>query len=181
YFSIIDLYSAYFQMKLKASDRHKAAMISPDGIMIQPIYCPFGIKTLPSHFTQLMQIVLRNWLHGATICYTKSTTATTSDTTEWTGTFESNGVQEEITIINYSDDTLLASKTVRGMLSLIDLVLTRFEEVGLTIKVTKSEFMCQKVQMLGHIVTPDSIAPTPDKIRAIKELPTIKTLKQLRS
>src|SRR5437667_11768507 len=88
---------------------------------------------------------------------------------------------QQLTVINYLDDTLLASNTVQGMLNLIDAVLTRFEEVGLTIKVTKSEFMCQKVQMLGHIVTPESIEPAPGKVKAVKDFPPITTLKQLRS
>ena len=45
----------------------------------------------------------------------------------------------------------------------------------------KSSFFKQRVEYLGHVVTPEGIIPNPDKVRVVQEFPTPTNLKELRS
>ena len=45
----------------------------------------------------------------------------------------------------------------------------------------KCSFFKQRVEYLGHVVTPEGISPNPDKVRVVQEFPTPTNLKELRS
>ena len=46
---------------------------------------------------------------------------------------------------------------------------------------TMFSFVKQRVEYLGHVVTPEGISPNPDKVRVVQEYPTPTNLKELRS
>ena len=45
----------------------------------------------------------------------------------------------------------------------------------------KCSFVKQRVEYLGHVITPEGISPNPDKLRVVQEFPTPINLKELRS
>ena len=45
----------------------------------------------------------------------------------------------------------------------------------------KWSFVKQRVEYLGHVITPEGISPDPDKVRVVQEFPTTINLKELRS
>ena len=45
----------------------------------------------------------------------------------------------------------------------------------------KCSFVKQRVEYLGHVITPEGISPNPDKVRVVQEFPTPINLKELRS
>ena len=55
------------------------------------------------------------------------------------------------------------------------------QAAGLTIKPSKVQFGPREGKYLGHILTADGIRIGEDRIKAIVDLPTPKTIKQLRS
>ncbi|PIK56258.1 hypothetical protein BSL78_06841 [Apostichopus japonicus] len=63
----------------------------------------------------------------------------------------------------------------------LELVLERLHQNGLKIKVSKCEFFRPEVKYLGHRITKDGVKADPDKIEAVKNWPTPKFVKELRS
>ena len=57
----------------------------------------------------------------------------------------------------------------------------KLEKAGMRISPTKSKFFKTKVSFLGFMVTTDGIRTCPEKVKAILEFETPKSLKSLRS
>jgi hypothetical protein len=81
----------------------------------------------------------------------------------------------------YIDDIACFSDDFSSHLSLIDTVLHRLRETGLTINPRKCEWEFQETDFLGHWLTPIGIKPWLKKIEAVLHMPPPKTLKQLRT
>jgi hypothetical protein len=58
YFSTLDMKSGYHQIKVADADQHKTAFVTP-WACYEFLVVPFGIKTAPSHFMKVMELVLR--------------------------------------------------------------------------------------------------------------------------
>jgi hypothetical protein len=61
YFTAIDLLAGFYNLKIRAEDRHKTAFSTPDGHW-EFIRLPMGLKNSPSIFQRLMNIVLTGCL-----------------------------------------------------------------------------------------------------------------------
>lgn len=57
----------------------------------------------------------------------------------------------------------------------------RLQEAGLKIQSDKSKFLCESVEFLGHIFTPDRIKPHSKKISALRKVSVPKTAKEIKS
>ena len=57
-------------------------------------------------------------------------------------------------------------------------VLRRLCDVNVKLNPKKCSFVKQRVEYLGHVVTPEGISPNPDKVRVIQEFPTPTKLKE---
>src|SRR3989337_2791497 len=68
YFTVIDLASAYWQVKLRKQDRHKTAFITAQGLY-QFIVMPFGLNNAPATFQRLMNGILRDYLRKFCLVY----------------------------------------------------------------------------------------------------------------
>jgi hypothetical protein len=66
YFSTIDMYSGFWQVKIAPEDKMKTAFSTPSG-HYQFQRLPYGLSNSPSSFQRLMDVVLRN-LTGE-LCY----------------------------------------------------------------------------------------------------------------
>ena len=62
YFSTLDLYSGYWQVKMDPKDIDKTAFVTPQGLF-HITFMPFGLCNAPTTFERLMQLVLSglNW------------------------------------------------------------------------------------------------------------------------
>ena len=90
------------------------------------------------------------------------------------------GLNFEICLL-YIDDVIVYSKDFNDHLSHLDSVLQRLKNAGLKVSAKKCNFFQDKVTFLGHIVSQDGISTSPDKIAAVKDWPTPKTVTDVRS
>lgn len=80
----------------------------------------------------------------------------------------------------YLDDLLVVSPTFERHLEVLMEVSKCLRNSGLTINVEKSKFCVTEVRYLGHVVGNGVIQTDPDKIAAITEFPTPRSVKQVR-
>ena len=81
----------------------------------------------------------------------------------------------------YLDDILVYSKTFEDHLSHLRQVFDRLHHANLKLKPSKCKFACPKVKYLGHVVSPEGIAPDDDKIAAVRDFPRPHSVKTVRS
>ena len=81
----------------------------------------------------------------------------------------------------YLDDVLVYSRTFSDHLDHLCLVFDRFREAGLKLKPKKCHFGQKSVKFLGHVISKDGVQPDPDKIKAIKEYPVPRRVKDVRA
>jgi Reverse transcriptase (RNA-dependent DNA polymerase). len=81
----------------------------------------------------------------------------------------------------FMDDLAIFTKgTWEEHLAHVDLVLTRLNAADFSIKPKKCHFAVQRVEYLGHFITPNGIEPQPQKVSAILQIASPQTPKQLR-
>ena len=81
----------------------------------------------------------------------------------------------------YIDDIIIFSKSVDEHLDHLEEVFRRLRDANVKLNPKKCSFVKQRVEYLGHVVTPEGISPNPDKVRVVQEYPTPTNLKELRS
>ena len=81
----------------------------------------------------------------------------------------------------YLDDVIVFAKTQRELLERLDKIFTRLSQYGLKIKPSKCVLFRTKIEFLGHLITPNGVEPLPDKVKAIKEWPTPRCLRDVRA
>ena len=81
----------------------------------------------------------------------------------------------------YTDDVIECSATWKAHLRLLEDMFGTLQTAGLTLKPSKIHFRPKKVQYLGHVLSADGIRMGEDRIKAISELKTSTTIKELRS
>ena len=81
----------------------------------------------------------------------------------------------------YLDDIIVFSKTVEEHMVHLELVFERLRRATLKLNREKCYFMKEKVIYLGHVINQDGLFPCEDKVKAIKDFPIPKTVKQLQS
>ena len=82
--------------------------------------------------------------------------------------------------INYLDDIIIYSKTFDEHMKLLNGILSVLNEYGIKLKLPKCSFATESVQYLGHVISHNSVHPSPDKIDAIQRFPRPLSLRQLR-
>ena len=81
----------------------------------------------------------------------------------------------------YLDDLLIVSKSITEHMEHLKRVLIRLGEANLKLKPEKCRFLQQKIEYLGHTLTADGVCPNDGKIRAMKEFPRPRTVKEVKS
>ena len=74
-------------------------------------------------------------------------------------------------VLVYIDDLIVFSKSVEQHMLDLSVVFQRLREAGLTLKPKKCELFAKSVKYLGHVVSAKGMAPDPDKVRAIRDMP----------
>ena len=84
-------------------------------------------------------------------------------------------------MVVYFDDILIYSKSNKEHLSHLREVLGVLEKSKLYVNLKKCSFMTKKLLFLGFVVSGDGIQVDEEKIKAIREWPTLKTVTEVRS
>jgi len=84
-------------------------------------------------------------------------------------------------VLVYMDDLLIYSKSENDTLATINEVLKRFNDFGLKVNLSKSEFVKTKINYLGYEVSPTGWRPTRSKILAIQKMEAPKSTKDCRA
>ena len=79
----------------------------------------------------------------------------------------------------YLDDITIYSKSFDEHIEHIKLVANALKQANLKIKPSKCKWVCNKINILGHVVSGGTVAMDLDKIKAIEQRVPPKTLKQL--
>jgi hypothetical protein len=80
-------------------------------------------------------------------------------------------------------DVIIIGSTFQGHLHLLNLrkVFERFQEACLKLNPGKCHLLQKEVKYLGHIVSPEGISTDPEKLKAVREWPTLKDKHGIRS
>ena len=81
----------------------------------------------------------------------------------------------------YLDDILVFSKTEEEHLQHVQIALEKLRKAKLYARLHKCEFFKTRVEYLGFDVSAQGVQPSPDKVKAVVEWPTPKTVKDVRS
>lgn len=81
----------------------------------------------------------------------------------------------------YLDDLVLVSRSFKEHLKLLEEVFSKLREAGLRLNPAKCYFCKKELKYLGHIVNQQGIQTDPEKLSAINQFPTPKTVRQVRS
>ena len=81
----------------------------------------------------------------------------------------------------YIDDILVTGASEQEHLQTLDEVLTRLGEAGLKLKRSKCFFLQMSEEYLGHNISAEGLRPTQEKVCALTEAPSPKSVSQLQS
>lgn len=81
--------------------------------------------------------------------------------------------------VAYLDDILITGSTIEEHLSILDMVLTRLSNFGFRCNPEKCSFLNKKVSYLGFVIDENGIHPDPDRVSAIRRMPTPRNIKEL--
>lgn len=90
------------------------------------------------------------------------------------------GLQWKVALL-YLDDVIVFSSTTEQQLERLKLVFDRIREANLQLKPKKCHLFQKEVSFLGHRVSAEGVATEEDKVKAVKEWPTPKSAKAIRS
>ena len=90
------------------------------------------------------------------------------------------GLQGERCFV-YLDDIVVFASSLQEHEQKLTEVFDRLRQHGLKIQPDKCEFLRKEVGYLGHIISSDGVKPNPDKVQAVKDFPTPKSCKDIKS
>ena len=90
-----------------------------------------------------------------------------------------NGIEWD-GVLAYLDDIIVYARTFDEHLRNLDLVLSRLELHGLTLKPSKCTLFKSEVKFLGHIVSKSGVSCDPEKVACVSNWPIPKSLKEVR-
>ena len=84
-------------------------------------------------------------------------------------------------VVVYLDDIVISGSTEESHLAALDEVLSRLDQAGLRVKVSKCEFMKQSVTYLGHKIDANGLDCLTERLRAIRDAPRPTLVTELKS
>ena len=79
----------------------------------------------------------------------------------------------------FVDDVCEFSPTCKGMLEVIRAVLQIFREAQLQMRIDKCKFGYREVDLIGHHISGDGVAPIADNVKAVLDYPELTNLSEL--
>ena len=84
-------------------------------------------------------------------------------------------------LVLYMDDVTVYGATVSQVFERLDLLFARLASTGLTLKPKKCTLFCCQIEFLGHVISASGMHTQSDKIARVRNWPTPRTQKQVRS
>ncbi|GJY45451.1 reverse transcriptase domain-containing protein [Tanacetum coccineum] len=81
----------------------------------------------------------------------------------------------------YVDDLVIKSHTEAEMLRDIDETFRMLRKINIKLNLKKCTFGAVEGMFLGYTITPEGIKPCPDKAKAVLQLPSLRTIKEVQS
>jgi hypothetical protein len=81
----------------------------------------------------------------------------------------------------FIDDVIIFSSTAEEHALRLENVLRRFDEANLQLHPGKCVFAQSQVTYLGHVLSERGISVSPEKVKAVREYPTPRNVKDVRS
>ena len=81
----------------------------------------------------------------------------------------------------YLDDLIVVSPDVDTHLQILETVLSKLTEAGLTLNPHKCVFLRRRISFLGHVVDADGIHTSDSKVKAVRNFPTPRSTDNVRS
>jgi hypothetical protein len=160
FFISLDAASGYHQVLVRECDQDKLAWFSPDDEKYTWGVMPFGPRNAPGFYTCLMHIL----------------------SAEWRALFKSRYPDAKHTgdrvII---DDILLYAVVVQELLAYLECVLEICQKYRLSLKLTKCDFLKERVEYVGHDLTSEGNCPSKSKFDMITDWPLPATGQALHS
>ena len=85
------------------------------------------------------------------------------------------------TKLDLSHDILITGETESDHLQSLEEVLNRLVKAGLRVKKHKCKFMAPSVTYLGYVIDAEGLHPLPDKVQAVQQAPTPRSVTELKS
>lgn len=83
--------------------------------------------------------------------------------------------------ILFVDDILTFSKTFDEHIKYLDIIFNKLSDAGMTLNLEKSKLLTSEVEFLGFKLSNEGLTKTDTKVKAIKDFPSPKNAKQLKS
>lgn len=153
-FSSLDFSAGYWQVPLHPAVRKFTAFVF-EGRTYQFCVVPFGLNISNTAFGKALEAVLN---------------------------IRVNDPDDNLDDLHiYVDDVLISSTSFDEHLIRLAILFKKISLSGMTLKLSKCEFLRQKIKFLGHIVTPLGMSMDPSKLQAIRDFPQPRNKKELQS
>jgi hypothetical protein len=161
FFIALDNKTGYHQVLVREKDQEKLAFFGPD----DEKYCwpvmPFGPRNAPAFYTCMMRIFKCEWEALYHSRYPNDT----------------SHLGSRIII----DDILLWATVLTALLRLFECVCDVFMKYRVTFQLKKCEFLTNRVEYVGHDITPDGNCPAESKFNLVTDWPLPATGQSLSS
>ena len=150
FFASIDLSEAFHSVPIEPTDVPKTGFWTTVG-QCMFLRMPFGLKSAPATFHEVVM--------------------------KLTDLMKQKNPGDNT--LAYFDDLLLTESEFEPFIHRLKLLLDAIIEIGLKIQVRKANFSTKGVKWLGHQLSAEGLKPDPDRMRALKEWPTPKTVRDV--
>ena len=162
-YSIGDLYSGYDQFQLATESRDLTTMKTPLGL-VRMCTLPQGATNSVAHMQSAMNQILRDFVPEKTIPFVDD--------------IPIKGCEEKHKDLMIQDDG--CRTYVNNHIEDVSKILTRLEEVNLTLSIDKSKFGVQEILVVGHLCGSYGRKPNPEKVNAIGKMKACGNITEVR-
>ena len=166
----VDARQGYHQVKVKEGDKDKLAFFAPNGKKYTYKVMPFGPMNAPAFYTFMMQKFREEWdelfyttLHDMTTIEGKIVTVTATNEVRLDGLLTQTGSKGII------DDILIWSTHQELVLTYFECVCKIFQKYRVSFRLDKCEFLKDRVEYVGHDLTPAGNCPAMSKFDMIND------------
>ena len=162
-YSIGDLYSGYDQFQLAAESRDLTTMKTPLGL-VRMCTLPQGATNSVAHMQSAMNQILRDFVPEKTIPFVDD--------------IPMKGCEEKDRDLTVQDDgcRVFVDNHIKDVAN----ILSRLEEVNLTLSIEKSKFGVEEILVVGHLCGSYGRKPNPEKVDAIGRMKSCSTVTEVR-
>ncbi len=151
FFIALDNKTGYHQIRVRFQDQEKLAFFAPDDEKWCWPVMPFGPRNAPAFYTCMMRIFKTEW---EALFHSRYPT-------------NSSHLGSRVII----DDILLWATRLDTLLQLFTCVCDVFMKYRVTFQLKKCEFLTDRIEYVGHDITPDGNCPAESKFDLITDWP----------